>query len=85
MAKTCQKVPKGAKKAKECKNRKIPESTTLYLLKRKYMLNMLKPLQTAQNCKTQECQKVPKSATTYIIKSAKKYQKVPKSFLYNLI
>ena len=36
---------------------------------------MLKLIQTAQNCKTQECQKVPKSATTCIIK---KCQKVPK-------
>ena len=28
---------------------------------------MLKLIQTARNCKTQECQKVPKSTTTYII------------------
>ena len=47
MAKTCQKVPKGEKKAKEYNNRKIPESTTLYLLKRKYMLKNVK---TATNC-----------------------------------
>ena len=75
MAKTCQKVPKGKKKAKEYNNRKSPESKTLYLLKRKYMLNKFKLLQTDQNCKTQECQKVTKSATTYNIK---KCQKVPK-------
>lgn len=70
-AKKCQKV----KKAKEYNNRKIPESTTLYLLKIKYMLKMFKQLQTAQNGKTQEYYKGPKSDTTYTIK---KCQKVPK-------
>ena len=71
LAKKCQKV----NKAKEYNNRKIPESTTLYLLKIKYMLKMFKRLQTAQNGKTQEYYKGPKSDTTYTIK---KCQKVPK-------
>ena len=68
-AKKCQNV----KKAKEYNNRKIPESTTLYLLKRKYMLKKFK---TSTNC--------PKLQDPGMSKSAKKcynihHNKVPKS------
>ena len=61
------------KKAKEYNNRKIPESTTLYLLKIKYMLKNVK---TATN--------FPKLQDPGMSKSAKKcynmqHKKVPKS------
>ena len=72
MAKTCQKVPKGAKKGKRVQQQKNAWKYNLIFVERKYMLKSVK---TATNC--------PKLQDQIMSKSAKKcynmhHKKLPK-------